>query len=1529
VLIGYFLTMAPELTLEDSGELATGSFYAGIPHPPGYPVWTVYTWFWTLLPFKNIAWRVALGEAVGGALAAGLLALLVSRGSSLLMEGIEELKAMSGKWENAICIIAGFVAGMLIGFNGFMWSQSVIVEVYAFSVASFMVVLLCILRWIYAPRQYRYLFIALFMHGVCFTNHQTLIVAAMGIEVAIAAAHFRLGRQLFLGNSVIYICGLILKQGHVLTALEQNPAILSIFHSIGVGSILASALLIYLTREKFGELAYASCEAAMLLCLAGALGFAGDPKFNDLRFLFKLLGGATLLAMMVCGFTVLSRIRAKELFRDLAEAGLFIFLAAYIALGSPSGGAGSWKPFCAVLALASFGGFAYLAWETRKLGLEWLVVLGLGLCWIAGAMFYFYMPLAGMTNPPMEWGYPRTVEGFIHAFTRGQYEKTNPSNVLGDPLHFLGQLHRLWDGIIEEFNWVYIFLALVPFAFFLKMHRRERAWLIGITAIYFFLGILLMILLNPPPDKQAQQLVRVFFTASHVCIALLVGYGLTLVAAYMATHFATFRRWGAWGGAAGVALALLSLAEASETFIPHGVEITGIEHLFGALAAAVMLGMIAALTVSMILGSHEAERIRIADLTGLFVGAGSFVLIELLLRIFRSQIGSFQGAGALLAAIGRAFAKDQYGLPIFAGLMLVGMTVIFLGSLFAYRDRAPLGITLAVFAIMPLHSIMTHWADNEQAGHWFGYWFGHDMFTPPFKGKDGKPLYPEMTKDAVLFGGTDPGRFCPTYMIFCDSFIPGKCQPLEDQSFDRRDVYIITQNALADGTYLCYIRAQYNRSTQKDPPFFQEFFRDILRDSDLKTNFLARAAQPLDTFFTNLGDRIEKRRRTFTSWFEPDHFKNLSSFAGKLKAQQDPLSKYVYENLGPETQKALAAGDEKALRSKLAEDLNRLIDRELEARKSKDEKQQEKDSLSDRDRTGERGQKLDREIAELSKVEPFYNADRFKGVQIPEYLQAFIKESPQSHTRVRLNRLLLEAAYPEDIVKTKGGVYPDREIYTPTLEDSQVCFSEYLQDANRRLMHDQQFPNEPKQIRVGEDVRVDGGKVSVSGQVAVMTINGLLTKVIFDHNPKNEFFVEESFPLDWMYPYLTPFGVIMKINRNQLPEISEDICSRDHEFWKQFSERLTGDFIEYDTPIQKITDWVEKTYLRRDFSGFTGDRRFVRDDQGQKAFSKLRSSIGGVYAWRLTSDPGSKTPVLQQRMASEAEFAFKQAFAFCPYSPEAVFRYVNLLLGQRRFEEALLIGETCLKLDPYNGQVIDLVNRLRMFRKEAGALGDLPKLERAARDNPTDVQAAFTLASAYMQFQQTNQAIAALEPVLKQPNVDARAARAIARAFLDLGYTNGVRQAVSKMEEIVKASPTNNEARLALAETHRLIGESGQALTALQPVLDDPRADASMLRFAAAEYSQIPDFGRLETALERLSVATPDSMETWYDLSGVRAHLGRTRPALDALKQAVELNAARRKTNTAVPDLGTAARQDPKFASLWKDPEFIQLTTPK
>ncbi len=1310
VWIGYYLTLAPELTLEDSGELATGSFYAGIPHPPGYPVWTIYTWLWTVLvPFKNIAWRVALGEATGGALAAGFLGLLVSRGSSLLMEGIEELKEMTGRWGSGICLVSGFVAGMLIGYNGFMWSQSVIVEVYSFSVASLMVVLLCLLRWIYAPSQRRWLYYALFFHGICFTNHQTLIVAAMGIEVAIAAADFRMGRSLWLGNTIVYFAGLFLKSQHILTALDNNQAVLNIFHVVGMASLVAYLWFAFiLTKETVNEF-------ALDACLAGTL----------------ILWSAI-----------------------------------------PAGGI-----ICGVLSLLPLAGLINMGLKTRKLGSEWLVVVVCGGCWVLGAAFYFYMPLAGMSNPPMEWGYPRTVEGFVHAFTRGQYEKANPTDIIGHPDVFLMQLRNMGAGIVDEFNWSYVFVALIPFLFFKKLHRRERAWLIGVAGIYLCLGVLLLILLNPPPDRAAQELNRVFFTASHTLIALLVGYGLTLIAAYMATHYQRFRPWGLLGGAIVTLLGLLSFVQVTQ------------EAYFG-----------------------EESKFDFSSFSSLVASAFT--------------------------------NKDQYGLPIYAGLILISLGVVFVASLLLYKKRAPLAITLGLFALMPLHPILTHWADNEQRDHWFGYWFGHDMFTPPFKGSDGKPLYPEMTRDAILFGGTDPGRFCPTYTIFCDSFLPHNCQPAEDQKFDRRDVYIITQNALADGTYLDYIRAQYNRSTQIDPPFFQDLFRsEKERTDNYRTNALALAMRPLDRFFIGMGDHIEEQRRTFTSWFTTKDFVDLNSFAGKLRAQQDAVSKYIYENLSPATQQLVAGGASDALARGLVTDLNHLLERELVNRKELASLQAEKSGIDEQIAEGSasssrlaRQHDLEARIAQLSQGSSLYDTNRFRGVAISEYLQDFINENPQSHTRIRLNRLLLEAAYPKEIAHSIGGVYPDREIYTPTPDDSQRCFQDYLADAQRRL--------QANQLKPGEDVKIVENRVQVSGQVAVMSINGLLTKVIFDHNPKNEFFVEESFPLDWMYPYLTPFGIIMKINRQQVSEITDDMVRRDHEFWMQYSKRLVGDWLTYDTSIADITKFVEKVYLRRDFSGFTGDRKFIRDDQAQKAFSKLRSSIGGIYAYRLgTAKPG--TPEYQ-RMLKEADFTFRQSFAFCPYSPEAVFRYVNLLLSQSRFDDAYLIGQTCLKLDPFNGQMLDLVAKLENYKKERSAAPpmtqNLTELEKDFEAHPTNFQLGFDLAAGYLQTQQTNKATAILEGIVRSPQANPNAMITVATAFKQLGNLPALESSLERLSQLAPDSP---EAWFDLAGVKAITSKTQEMLRALaksvqlsqQRLRTDPKA-----RNTAAEAQTDPRF---------------------------------------------------------------------------------------
>ena len=1288
----YLLTLAPDLTLEDSGELCTASFYAGIPHPPGYPFWAIYSWIWTVIvPFGSVAWRVEVGESFAAAMACGLVGLMVSRGSSMLIEGIEELKEMNRKWEGAICVVCGITAGLLLGFDSFMWKESVVINrISVFDVPWLMMVAACLMRWIYAPHQKRYLYIAMFFFGVCATIHQTMLCAAMGIEIAVAMADFKLGRSFFLGNSIVFLGGLILMQAGAIPALTGlSSTLLGMFYFVGFASIAVYVWLAILTKETFND-----------FC------------------------------------------------RDGAVAAMLLFLCAV-----PGQGAA-----CVVLALVAAATFGVLAWNTWKQDHGWLVVIVCGVLWLLGVSFYFYEPIAGMTDPPMQWGYPRTVEGFFHALSRGQYEKANPTDVLHDPMHFLQQLGLVISGLAGSFSWVFLFVALLPFFFLLKMQKRERAWIICLTAMYFCVGILLTVLMNTTPDRQSAEENKVFFTAGHAVVAIMIGYGLALLAAYMATHYRSFRSVGLMLGAITLLPALVVLYDGVGTTFYGGVgAMTYLNTLF------LFLSMTAAFILAALGANWFIKKSKTnADddfLVWLF-GGGTLLLVGF--SMFLAFSGEDRlGLAQVCEALPRIFVQNQYSLPVWGALLVSGGVVAFIGGLLVYRNRAPMVITLCLFATMPVYSGLTHWAKGEERNHWFGYWFGHDMFTPPFVGPDGKfsydsklreqmmkdpktgnLVYPEMTRNTILFGGTDPGRFCPTYMIFCESFVPPKDKPM-DPAFDRRDVYLITQNALADGTYLDYLRAQYFRSAQQDPPFFSRFFKYIAAIGGLV---------PAGTIATG-GD------------------------------------------LG----------------------------------------------------SGNSGNALVEDVASLL----------FKTLDQP-----FTQRGAAIEARWR-----------------KEGVYPPKEIYIPSPEDSERSFSDYTRDVAQRQLENRLQP--------GEDVDVDpaSGRVSVSGQVAVMMINGLLCRVIFDHNPTNDFYVEESFPLDWMYPYETPFGIIMKINRDPIVTLPDDVYKRDHAFWSKYSERMIGNWITYDTSVQQIADWVEKVYLRNDYSGFTGDRKFIRDDDAQKAFSKLRSSQAGIYAWRLNLSRPSppypppdpkylpyrpKTDAEMEALRRECDFAFKQSFAFCPYSPEAVIRYVNFLYQFQRFDDALIIAKTCLKLDPYNGQIAGVIDQIEQIKKQiadqtasnAQVTTQLQQMETEAHGHPTNVQNLLMLGGAYLQMQRTNDAIALFDQALANPAISYDEVAGLAQLYFKMG--NGY-------------------------------------------------------------------LNKLVAVVQKRAVLSPEPArpEAYYDLATLDAVMGRTGEALDNLRIAMDLNVKRLKANPNAGDLAATNRADPRFDALRNLPEFQKIVPPK
>jgi beta-lactamase regulating signal transducer with metallopeptidase domain len=285
---------------------------------------------------------------------------------------------------------------------------------------------------------------------------------------------------------------------------------------------------------------------------------------------------------------------------------------------------------------------------------------------------------------------------------------------------------------------------------------------------------------------------------------------------------------------------------------------------------------------------------------------------------------------------------------------------------------------------------------------------------------------------------------------------------------------------------------------------------------------------------------------------------------------------------------------------------------------------------------------------------------------------AFCKSQPDADPfYVLTQNALADSTYLDYLRSMYGG-----RIYTPTTNDLQQCYQNYVEDAQKRMQNDQ--------LKPGENISKDAnGKLRVSGQIAVMAINSLMARIIFDKNTNREFYIEESFPLDWMYPYLEPHGLIMKINRQPLPQLSEDVVRQDHDFWAGIATTALGDWLNDGTSVAQVAAFVEKVRIKQDFSGFKGDPRFVQNDYARRMFSKFRLSIAGVYAWRVNhaSDPADK-----ERVTREADFAFRQAWALCPDSPEVVFRYVNFLLNQKRMADALQVADTASQMPAMQGK---------------------------------------------------------------------------------------------------------------------------------------------------------------------------------------------------------------------------------------------------
>src|SRR5262245_1438194 len=75
-LLLYTWTLAPTVTLVDSGELILAAWGTGVAHPPGFPLWVMLAHLASLVPFGNVAVRINFSSSLFSALSCAMLSLV-------------------------------------------------------------------------------------------------------------------------------------------------------------------------------------------------------------------------------------------------------------------------------------------------------------------------------------------------------------------------------------------------------------------------------------------------------------------------------------------------------------------------------------------------------------------------------------------------------------------------------------------------------------------------------------------------------------------------------------------------------------------------------------------------------------------------------------------------------------------------------------------------------------------------------------------------------------------------------------------------------------------------------------------------------------------------------------------------------------------------------------------------------------------------------------------------------------------------------------------------------------------------------------------------------------------------------------------------------------------------------------------------------------------------------------------------------------------------------------------------------------
>jgi tetratricopeptide (TPR) repeat protein len=325
-------------------------------------------------------------------------------------------------------------------------------------------------------------------------------------------------------------------------------------------------------------------------------------------------------------------------------------------------------------------------------------------------------------------------------------------------------------------------------------------------------------------------------------------------------------------------------------------------------------------------------------------------------------------------------------------------------------------------------------------------------------------------------------------------------------------------------------------------------------------------------------------------------------------------------------------------------------------------------------------------------------------------------------------------------------VYPKDPLLLPTDEQLEGAFFEYAQERKKQ--------------------RDGSGIFAVSGIQEVFVINGMIARRIFEKNKdKHTFYVEESYPIPWMYDYMEPSGLLLKMNPEPVRQLDPKIIAQDRTFWDAYEARLLS------TP------------------------GFENDFPAQRAFAKLRHSIANLYNHR--------------HLWVEAEYAYRQALRLLPIHQESLLQLCELYKSQGHLDQSIQMLRGALVLDPKNEMIQSWLDSSVQFLEMDKQIAEL--LDKVAKD-PKNLADRREMIGLMIQRQKWDEVFPQMIEAAAQPDLAVEDLITWVNAAVSQGRLD---PAVAMMRVRVEQKPDDSNTRYNLASTLIIQNKTEEALKQL------------------------------------------------------------------------------------------------------------------